>query len=123
MANILIADDSPIQILILERILLKKGHTVFKSGNGHDALEILKTKAIDILITDIFMPEIDGVELIMKTNDLNENVGIIAISGGGQMIQDVKYLDYVKQLGADFSFIKPVEEKDLLEAIQSIATK
>ncbi|MYL84073.1 response regulator [Desulfovibrio aerotolerans] len=118
MANILVTDDSKVQLAIIGRTLLGNGHCVFKADNGHDAIEVLKNNDIDVLITDIFMPEIDGIELIMIARRLNQETGIIAISGGGNLIKDVPYLDYVKQLGADFSFKKPVAEQDLLDAIE-----
>ena len=118
MANILITDDSLVQLLILERTLVKNGHRVYKASNGHDAIEAIKSSKIDILITDIFMPVVDGVELIMKTKEIDSSIGIIAISGGGNLIKEVSYLEYVKEFGADFSFIKPVEDKDLLDAIE-----
>lgn len=123
MANILITDDSVIQLLVLERALVKNGHCVYKASNGHDAIEAIKSNKIDILITDIFMPEVDGVELIMKTKEIDNSIGIIEISGGGNLIKEVSYLEYVKQLGADFSFIKPVEEKCLVDAIELLVKK
>ena len=77
----------------------------------------------DILITDIFTPKIDGIELIIKAKELNRNIGILAISGGGQFIKDVSYLEHVKQFGADLSFTKPVDEQDLLDAIEFLHKK
>ena len=118
MATILVTDDSHVQLTILGRTLLKNGHRVYKADNGHEAIEILRSNDIHVLITDIFMPEIDGIELIIIARRLNQNIGIIAMSGGGHLIKDVPYLDYVKQLGADFSFTKPVAEQDLLDAIE-----
>ena len=117
MASILVADDSFVERVTIERILLTNGHYIYKAGNGSEAITILKENELDILITDIFMPEVDGVELIMKTRKINKRIGIIAISGGGRLIKDLSYLEYVKHLGADFSFRKPIDGKLLLKAI------
>jgi len=121
MASILVADDSFVERVTIERILLTNGHHIYKAGNGGEAITILRENEIDILITDIFMPEVDGVELIMKTRKINKRIGIIAISGGGRLIKDLSYLEYAKQLGAVFSFRKPIDGKVLLGAIRHLA--
>ena len=118
MANILVADDNIMQLIIIERILKKSGHLIYKAANGYDVIDILKTNDVDVFITDIFMPEVGGLELIMKARELNKSIGIIAMSSGGDLIKDNRYLDYVKQLGADFSFAKPVEKNNLRDAIE-----
>ena len=117
MASILVADDSYVELMTIERILQKNEHCIYKAGNGHEAITIMRETEVDILITDIFMPEVDGIELIMKTKKINKRIGVIAISGGGRFIKEFSYLEYVKHLGADFSFRKPIDGKLLLKAI------
>ena len=120
MGNILVADDSLAQLAIIEHFLLGGGHCIHKANNGLKAIKIIEENNIDILIADIFMPGIDGIELIMRAKRLKTNIGIIAISGGGNLIKGYRYLDYVKQLGADFSFKKPLGKQDVLDAVEYI---
>ena len=80
--NILVVDDDKIILKILEKFLLKLGHNFTLCCNGKDALENyhLKEKKFDVVITDIDMPEMDGIELAKRIYDIDKNSKIIFIS-------------------------------------------
>ena len=118
MAKILIVDDSS-DIRKLIRAALRAGeHDIHEASNGIEAIETLKDKSIDLLILDIFMPERDGLETLREINRMNLDVGIIAMSGGGQ-IDSKGYLDMAKKLGASITLSKPFTIKEIRDAVKS----
>jgi len=73
----------------------------------------------DILITDIIMPDKDGIEIIIETKKVLPNIILIAISGGGR-IDSESYLNTAKYLGADATLKKPFTHKELLDCISNL---
>lgn len=91
-------------------------HELCFANNGREALRIIETRDITLLITDIFMPEMEGLELISKVRNLSPSTKIIAISGGG-MLGDLQYLEFAKKLGRAQTLAKPFSKEELLSAI------
>lgn len=85
MARILIIDDEPAILSVLARILEGRGHTVFQASNGKVALRDPAGFSADLVLTDIFMPEMDGYEVIAQVKKSWPGVPIVAMSGGGIM--------------------------------------
>lgn len=85
------------------------------SSNGREGLRLLQTEAADLVITDILMPEKDGLEVTGALRRLLPNVRIIAITGGSP---DFDYLDVAQQLGAHRTLRKPLIVNELLDAIR-----
>ena len=119
MARILLVDDDRQIRDMLKLTLERSGHEVVEAENGFQAVEKYDPQAIDLVITDIVMPEKEGIETIMDLRNLNPVVRIIAISGGGRINPD-DYLSWARRLGVNYTFTKPVKRDELLEAIDQL---
>lgn len=119
MARILVTDDNPAIRTLLTEILENRGHEVETATEGISALKCLQTSAFEVLVTDIFMPGKDGIELIMEVRVLYPNLKIIAISGGGPGM-GMDLLKPAQRLGAMRILRKPVSRADLLQAVDEV---
>ncbi len=121
MAKILIVDDDKNYRSAIGRMLRKMHHDVVEAENGRDAISSYKKSVIDIVITDILMPEKDGIELIMELKKEFRDVKIIAITGGiAKYNNSVNMLDQAKFLGACRVIEKPFENEELTAAVNEI---
>lgn len=121
MSRILIVDDEEL-IKKSCRLLLGNGnHQVCCADNGVQALEEVVEFLPDIVITDVFMPEMGGLELIGRIKKLAPQIGVIAISGGGQY-GDACGLVMAKSVGADICLEKPLSRKTLTDAVGTLAS-
>ena len=119
MAKILIVDDDPDICFVLKKLLERKGHEAVISLNGLEAMKWLERNPFDIVITDLLMPEMDGVELIMEMRLRYPDQNVIAISGGGRIDADT-YLKMAKLIKVKHTFQKPVRADELLKAIDDL---
>lgn len=119
MAGIMIVEDEKDIREMLRDALLRKKYSVIEAVNGQDALSKFKASFIDIVITDILMPDEDGLKVIMKLKELKPNLKIIAISGGGKF-GPAGYLNMARTLGADEIFAKPFSLKALENKIEEL---
>jgi two-component system response regulator (stage 0 sporulation protein F) len=115
MATILVIDDqAPIRALL--RVALEgAGHEVLEASNGRLGLELYREKSADLVITDIVMPEMDGLEMILELTRNFLNVKVIAMSGG---LESEGQLRVAKLLGARQTFRKPLDMEELLSAVR-----
>jgi CheY-like chemotaxis protein len=118
MPRILIIDDEEQVRAVFREMLERSGYEVFEAANGKEGLRLQREKSADLIITDIIMPEKEGLETIRELLRGFPEVKIIAVSGGGRIGPD-QYLDVAKKLGAARTFNKPVNLKELLQAVQS----
>ena len=88
MANIYVFDDEPSILLMIKKMLEKAGHSVDIALNGREGMELFKKSMPDLLITDIIMPEKEGLETIFELRSKYPKLKIIAISGGGRISPD-----------------------------------
>jgi DNA-binding NtrC family response regulator len=116
-ANILVVDDNPQIRSLFEEVLKREGFNVEIASNGNEGLRVFQTSNIDLVITDIVMPEKDGIELIMEIKKDNTNIPIIAISGGG-IGPSATYLTMAKALGAYTTFEKPASLKEIVNTVK-----
>lgn len=116
MAKILVIDDEPSILLMIKKMLEKAGHEVDMALNGKEGMQIFEKNKADLLITDIIMPEKEGLETIVEMRKKYPDLKIIAISGGGRISAD-GYLPGAKLLGANMVFQKPLIQKEFLEAV------
>jgi DNA-binding NtrC family response regulator len=120
MANILVIDDD-IQFLgYLQEILRDEGHQVKTATNGKKVLPLISENQIDLLITDIFMPEKDGIELLRDLHKSTIKLKIICISGGGGSTTPGEVLKVATMLGATKTLNKPFTKRDLLPVIAEV---
>lgn len=117
-ATILVVDDRR-DVLEFVRVALERaGYEVHVAENGGAALKLLRAHPADLLITDIFMPEADGMETIDQVHTLYPGTRLIAMSGGANHMQD--YLAIARQIGVDATLRKPFTMEELLEAVRSV---
>lgn len=116
MARVLIVDDESTDLIFLKSIVEASGHEVFVATDGEQAFKICLRKGIEILVTDLHMPGVDGLELIESVRALCPETRIIAVSGKGQNV-----LDAAKLLGASVALNKPVDPDELIKAIAPAA--
>jgi Response regulator containing CheY-like receiver, AAA-type ATPase, and DNA-binding domains len=122
MARILIADDSPDLLQVLVMILRDAGHQTTAARDGQEALSLLKRIEFDVMITDIVMPNKEGMETIMEARRLVPGLKIIAMSGGGWMSAQ-HYLDVASKLGASVVLTKPFSGDDVLAAVRRVLSE
>ena len=120
MASILVIDDDAPMRRFVRHALAKHGHDLAEASDGAQALRILAERPIDLVITDLLMPETDGIETILELRRLYPATKIIAISGGGEYQSGAGFLRAAVSLGADRTLTKPFEFKELLPAVQAL---
>jgi len=122
MPGILIVEDDRDLREMLKSSLLKRKYTVLEATNGREAFLKFKPSLVDLVITDIIMPDEDGLKVIMRLKELKPDLKIIAISGGGKAGPG-NYLNLARALGADEIFPKPFSLVSLLKKIDLILEK
>jgi CheY-like chemotaxis protein len=115
----MVVEDDPSVRELLREILKRAGHDVMAVGNGKEALALYKKSPADLIITNILMPEKEGLETIQELRRENPDIKIIAISGGGQ-IGPADYLEVARRFGAMRTFSKPFDRKELLKAVDDL---
>lgn len=116
MARILVIDDEPLICEMLQEHLTDLGHEVVVASDGRKAVKLMQRKPADLVITDVFVPEKDGLSTIEDLRNTRPDAKIIAISGGSR-IRDADVLKWAAELGANYAFQKPLEWPDLLAAV------
>ena len=122
MSRILLVDDDESFRKMLHETLQRAGYQVQDAANGKVALKLYRQEPADLIITDIFMPEKEGLETIMEVRRINPNVKIIAISGEGRG-GPIGYLQIAKQLGAKRALVKPFSSKEVLETVAQVLSE
>jgi CheY-like chemotaxis protein len=117
MPHILVIEDDLDFREPLVKMLTNDGHTVAIAGDGRVALSLLKTLRPDLIITDILMPNMDGIETIMEMSHSGSATPIIAMSGGRRSITTEFMLDSAKLMGVKATLAKPFSRADLRRAI------
>jgi DNA-binding NtrC family response regulator len=119
MPKILIIDDDNQFRKMLCQTLEKAGYTVSEAVNGTKGVDFFKKESADLVITDILMPDKEGIETIMEIRRMAPDIKIIAISGGGRIGSD-SYLDLARKLGAIETFSKPIDRKKLVAVLDNV---
>jgi CheY-like chemotaxis protein len=114
---LIIDDDAAIRDVLFEMMQLEEFDATV-AENGLKALKLLEQSPFDCIITDIVMPEKEGLETILYVRKTYPDIPIIAISGGAR-IKPESYLDIATRFGARYVFSKPFERKKLIAAIKS----
>ena len=116
MARVLIIDDEPNVRSMLRRMLHQAGHQVSEASNGAEGIKLYEQDQPDLIITDILMPEKEGIETIIALHRANPDLPIIAISGGGRL-RGTDLLCSAQLLGARHTLSKPFRGDQLLSAV------
>ncbi|MGE0747268.1 MAG: response regulator [Rhodospirillales bacterium] len=119
MATILVADDDEAIRSLLREILESEKHVSLTASDGAKALAILKEKPVDLLMTDVFMPGMDGLELIKAVRAGGSTLPIIALSGAGPGLAKADFLRFARAFGADRILPKPFRLTELRTALDA----
>ncbi|MBF0461345.1 MAG: response regulator [Magnetococcales bacterium] len=117
MAHILVVDDDQIIRKFLAEILRQDGHTIIEAENGQMGLEKIKTNPVDLIITDIFMPEMDGIDLLVAIMRTYPGSKIIAISGGYKAMDPQVTLGMAQLFGAVDIMTKPLHASVVIHKV------
>mgnify|MGYP003392532092 CR=1 FL=1 len=118
MARILIIDDNADVRLLLRTALEDVGHAVTEADDGEEGVRMFRAEPSDLVITDILMPNKEGLETIKDLRIITKELMIVAISGGGR-VNSVDFLEYATKLGANATLRKPFRIADLHGAINT----
>jgi CheY-like chemotaxis protein len=116
MSKILLIDDDPLVRKVISRILKYEGYELLLADDGRRGLELFRSEQPELVITDIIMPEKEGIETIREIRAISPDAKIIAISGGGR-IGNVDYLSLAEKFGAREVLSKPFEPAELTDSI------
>jgi CheY-like chemotaxis protein len=119
MPGVLIVEDDKELREMLKLSLLRRNFTVLEAENGKAAITHFKPLITDLVVTDLIMPEEDGLKVVIKLRELKPSIKIIAISGGGK-VGPGSYLNLAKALGADAIYSKPFSINDLITKIEQL---
>jgi DNA-binding NtrC family response regulator len=119
MATILIIDDEKAILGFLKERLMDEGFNVLTASDGKEGMNLFNSNQVDLVITDIIMPDQDGFLTIMELKKICPDIKIIAISGGGRGLP-AYYLDTAKGFGAKYAFEKPFKTSELVEAVHEM---
>ena len=119
MARILVIEDDEMVRELLQEILARAGYEVAQAPDGEVGIRLYRNEPADVVITDLVMPNKEGIETIMEMRRDFPDVKIIAISGGGHS-SPTRHLDMAKQLGAQRTLAKPFLPHDILNAVREL---
>lgn len=119
MTSILLVEDNSDLRAMLKSSLEKRRYMVIEASDGREALKKFKPLLVDMVITDLLMPEQDGIGLIMELKKIKPEIRVIAISGGGKA-GPANYLSIAETLGADAVFAKPFNLNQFLDKVAEI---
>lgn len=120
MANILVIDDETELRNVIRKALSRSGHDVAEAENGSVALAMLhQNQAFDLVITDIFMPDTDGIQTLRQMKAEYPDLKVVVMSGGGNRIAR-DYLPMAKALGASLTVSKPFDPIEFADQINNL---
>lgn len=117
--RILIAEDDDGVRSVLAQQLSRAGYEVLEATDGRRCLEVLRTTPVDLVVLDIFMPELDGIAVIARASRDFAHVRILAISGGGTVARD-QTLEIARRLGATRTLSKPFAQEEFVSAVREL---
>lgn len=119
MQKILIIEDDAAIRKMLKKFFEKDSYEVFTADNGNLGISLYKERLPDLVITDLIMPEKEGLETIRELKKITPEIKIIAVSGGG-ISHPKLYLGLAEKLGAVRTFAKPFDKNELVSAVKEI---
>lgn len=120
MPRILVIDDDELVRQLVSETLGAAGHEVRSAPDGRAGLRLLGAEDFDLVVTDVVMPEADGLETIQEALRLRPGLKIIAMSGGGNWLPPDKCLAVSRMLGAARALAKPVSPESLISVVGEV---
>ncbi len=122
MKNILLVDDEESIRRMVRAVLGEEEYVFTEASNGVEALEIMEGQSFDLILTDVIMPDCDGIELVMTVRKKLPDIKVIVMSGGGRVRAD-HYLNLAEKLGAARVFEKPFNTAELRETVAELLSE
>jgi CheY-like chemotaxis protein len=119
MARILVIDDARFVRDVLRHFLEAAGHEVLEAEDGDQAIGIYQQQTPELVISDVIMPNKDGIETLRELRQINPQIKVIAISGGARS-GNLDYLEVARKLGADAILSKPFSRALLLQVVDGV---
>lgn len=119
MGHVLVVDDDADVRAVVAKVITKLGHHVWDVADGSEALELLKTTPFDLIISDIYMADMDGMELLVRIQQLELGVPVVVISGGGFKPRD-EVLKMAAACGAVATLDKPFTVEQLRDTVEPL---
>lgn len=119
MGKILLLEDEDLFRTLVKKVLTDEKHDVTALGSAVRAIDLAREKCFDLLITDLIMPDKEGIETIMEFRELAPATKIIAMSGGGKESPD-SYLYFAEKLGAAKTLSKPFSRQELIDTVNTV---
>lgn len=118
--NVLLVEDSPEVSLSVREILTGAGHSVEEATNGKEGLEKLLASSFDLVVSDIWMPEMDGIALLKEIRGSGNDLPVVVISGGAPNAPLTYTAPLASTFGANAVIYKPFEKEELLKTIDAV---
>ncbi len=119
MSAILVVDDDTSVLDVMSEMLRLEGHVVTVAENGQQAVDCVNAANFDLVITDLIMPEKEGLETIADIRRQYSEIPIIAISGGGR-VGPTDYLETARFIGANATLAKPFARQELIQTVDAL---
>jgi CheY-like chemotaxis protein len=116
-SRILLVDDEPAILEVLRQALLAEGFEVEIAANGNEAVQRARHQCFDLVLTDLIMPEMDGIQTMLELRAVHPGIRIIAMSGG-MLSGGGDFLPLARQLGARTVLRKPFEYRVFMESVR-----
>jgi two-component system C4-dicarboxylate transport response regulator DctD len=118
-AHVLVVDDDADVRAVVRKVITKLGHQVWDVADGNEALRILETSPVDLIISDVYMAAMDGMELLVRVQQLELNVPVVVISGGGYKPRE-EVLKMAAACGAVATLDKPFTVEQLRDTVEPL---
>ena len=115
--RILVVEDDPSIRRVLQIVLSQAGYQVIEAGDGHEAMRLWCDQGADLVITDLHMPNKNGLEVIIELRALSPSTPIVAMTGGGRS-NDIELLGDARLFGAVRTVAKPFRFEEMLAVVQ-----
>jgi CheY-like chemotaxis protein len=119
--KILVVEDDTLTRVTLCKLFQRMNFETCEACNGHMAIKQMHQENPDIIITDLLMPDKEGLETISDIRRENREIKIVAMSGGGHT-HNMSFLDIAKELGANYTLAKPFRPAEILDLIKKLST-
>ncbi|HEX5264146.1 MAG TPA: response regulator [Phenylobacterium sp.] len=118
--KVLLVEDDPDLLSLLTAAFVREGFETHCASNGRAGVELLKTLQPDLMVTDIVMPEMEGIAAILEARSASPHTRVIAISGGGHYGKSRNFLAWARELGAEEVLAKPFRMSSLITAARVV---
>ena len=119
MKRILLIDDEDLTLIFLKKVLLEEGYDVMVASDGESGLAKFRENPADLVITDMVMPVKDGLSMILELRQIDENVPVVAISGGGAVAKE-RYLTIAGTLENVRTLAKPMKMSEFRKVVREM---